>query len=185
MLREQLEKYEPCNEQENRDKCMMLHIMDICSDYLFRTNEIAHFTASAWIVNQDRSKVLLIYHNIYNSWTWTGGHADGEENLLQTALREAEEETGLQNLKAVSDDIFSIEIIPVSGHVKRGRYVSSHLHLNVTYLVQADENEIPRVKEDENSDIGWFEPERLELLSDEKWMKEIVYAKLQSKLEGR
>ena len=58
------------------------------------------------------------------------------------------------------------------------------MHLNVTYLVQADENEIPRIKEDENSDIGWFEPQKLDSLSDEKWMKEVVYAKLQSKLKG-
>ncbi len=185
MLREQLEKYIPYNEQEERDRQIMLRIMDTCDDYLLRSNETAHFTASAWIVNRSRNRVLLIHHNIYNSWTWTGGHADGEENLLQAALREAEEETGLRNLTPASGDIFSIEIIPVNGHIKRGRYVSSHLHLNVTYLVQADENEALRIKEDENSDAGWFEPGRLDVLSDEKWMKEIVYAKLQSKLEGR
>lgn len=184
MLREQIEKYIPFNEQEMRDRQVMLRIMDSCDDYLLRSNEIAHFTASAWIVNRSRSKVLLVYHNIYNSWTWTGGHADGEENLLQTALREVREETGLNSIKPVSKEIFSIEIIPVSGHIKSGRYVSSHLHLNVTYLVQADENEITRIKEDENSDIGWFEPEKLDSLSDEKWMKEVVYAKLQSKLKG-
>lgn len=184
MLREQIEKYIPFNEQEMRDRQIMLRIMDSCDDYLLRSNETAHFTASAWIVNRSRSKVLLVYHNIYNSWTWTGGHADGEENLLQTALREVREETGLNSIKPVSKEIFSIEIIPVSGHIKSGRYVSSHLHLNVTYLVQADESEIPRIKEDENSDIGWFEPEKLDSLSDEKWMKEVVYAKLQSKLKG-
>ena len=165
MLREQIEKYIPFNEQEMRDRQIMLQFMDSCGDYLLRSNETAHFTASAWIVNRSRSRVLLIYHNIYGSWTWTGGHADGEENLLQTALREAQEETGLNSIKPVSREIFSIEIIPVSGHIKSGRYVSSHLHLNVTYLVQADENETPRIKEDENSDIGWFEPEKLDSLS--------------------
>lgn len=184
MLREQIEKYIPFNEQETRDRQIMLQFMDSCGDYLFRSNETAHFTASAWIVNRSRSKVLLVYHNIYDSWTWAGGHADGEENLLQAALREVQEETGLNSIKPVSKEIFSIEIIPVSGHIKSGRYVSSHLHLNVTYLVQADENETPRIKEDENSDIGWFEPEKLDSLSDEKWMKEVVYAKLQSKLKG-
>ncbi len=183
MLREQLEKYVPYNEQELRDRNVMLQIMDTCDDYLFRSNEIAHFTASAWIVNNNRSKVLLIHHNIYNSWTWTGGHADGEENLLQTALREASEETGLRDLKAIDDDIFSLEIIPVSGHIKRGRYVSSHLHFNITYLIEADEEEILRIKADENSDVGWFKPEEINSLSDEKWMKEVVYAKLQNKLE--
>ncbi len=184
MLREQIEKYIPFNEQEMRDRQIMLHIIGSCDDYLLRSNETAHFTASAWVVNHDRSKVLLIHHNIYNAWTWTGGHADGEEDLLQTALREVREETGLANIKPVNRDIFSIEIITVDGHIKSGSYVSSHLHLNVTYLVQADENEIPRIKEDENSAIGWFEPEKLDMLSDEKWMKELVYAKLQDKLKG-
>ena len=184
MLREHITDYEPYNEQEMRDRQIMLHIIDSCDDYLLRSNETAHFTASAWVVNHDRSKVLLIHHNIYNAWTWTGGHADGEEDLLQTALREVREETGLANIKPVNRDIFSIEIITVDGHIKSGSYVSSHLHLNVTYLVQADENEKPRIKEDENSDIGWFEPQKLDSLSDEKWMKEVVYAKLQSKLKG-
>ena len=118
MLREQIEKYIPFNEQEMRDRQIMLQFMDSCGDYLLRSNETAHFTASAWIVNRSRSRVLLIYHNIYGSWTWTGGHADGEENLLQTALREAQEETGLNSIKPVSREIFSIEIIPVSGHIK-------------------------------------------------------------------
>ena len=120
MLREQIEKYIPFNEQEMRDRQIMLHIIDSCDDYLLRSNETAHFTASAWVVNHDRSKVLLIHHNIYNAWTWTGGHADGEDNLLQTALREVREETGLNNIKPVSKGIFSIEIIPVSGHIKSG-----------------------------------------------------------------
>ena len=94
------------------------------------------------------------------------------------------EETGLANIKPVNRDIFSIEIITVDGHIKSGRYVSSHLHLNVTYLIEADEDEALHIKEDENSAIVWFEPEKLDMLSDEKWMKELVYAKLQNKLKG-
>mgnify|MGYP002237558723 CR=1 FL=1 len=52
-------------------------------------------TASAWVVNKDRSKVLMIYHNIYNSWSWLGGHADGETDLLAVAIREVREEAAL------------------------------------------------------------------------------------------
>ena len=143
-----------------------------------------HFTASGFIFNPEKTKTLMVFHNIYQSWAWTGGHADGEEDLLQTALREVREETGLANIKPVNRDIFSIEIITVDGHIKSGRYVSSHLHLNVTYLIEADEDEALHIKADENSDIGWFEPQKLDSLSDEKWMKEVVYAKLQSKLKG-
>ena len=56
-------------------------------DVLVRDNEIAHITSSGFIVNKLRTKVLMIHHNIYNSWGWTGGHADGDEDLLYVAMK--------------------------------------------------------------------------------------------------
>ncbi len=90
------------------------------------------------VVNKDRSKVLMVYHNIYNSWSWMGGHADGETDLLSVAIREVKEEAGISNVRPVSEEIFSLESLTVDGHVKKGNYVSSHLHLNITYLLEAD-----------------------------------------------
>lgn len=96
-------------------------------------------TASSWLLNATHDKVLMIYHNIYHSWAWTGGHADGDRDLLAVAKREAMEETGVTEIRAISEDIFSLEILTVDGHEKRGVYVPSHLHLNVSYLLEADE----------------------------------------------
>ena len=73
-LIEQIKKYIPYNEQEEKDKELMLKYIDTFKDVLTRENEICHFTASSWIVNKEKTKVLMIYHNIYNSWAWTGGH---------------------------------------------------------------------------------------------------------------
>ena len=98
----------------------------------------------------------MAYHNIYNSWSWIGGHADGEENLAEVALRELQEETGVKNARLVSDEIFSIETLTVDGHIKKGAYVPCHLHFNVTYLAEADETEALIVKEDENQAVKWF-----------------------------
>ena len=81
----------------------------------------------------------MAHHNIYRVWAWTGGHADGESDLLSVALREAREETGVTHLLPLSADIMSLDILPVWGHVKRGRYVTAHQHLNVSYLLVADE----------------------------------------------
>ena len=94
-IREAIENYCPCCEQEARDKAVILSFIDSNSDAFERSNLIAHMTASAWVVNPARDKVLMVYHNIYDSWSWTGGHADGERDLLSVAVREVREETGL------------------------------------------------------------------------------------------
>lgn len=173
-----IEDYIPKCEQEEQDKSLMLNYLAKNVDVLCRTNTVAHFTASAWIVNKDRTKVLMIYHNIFDSWSWTGGHADGEEDLLSVALREVTEETGIKSAVPVYEDIFSLEVLTVDGHVKNGRYVSSHLHLNVSYLVEADDKEALRIKPDENKGVKWFTlGEAMDAVS-EKWMKEWIYNKL-------
>ena len=74
--RKRIENYPPFNEQEERDKTLILDWIQKNENAFLRENEVAHITASAWVVNKDRSKVLMVYHNIYNSWSWLGGHAD-------------------------------------------------------------------------------------------------------------
>ena len=182
--KEQLEKYVPYNEQEEKDKETMLKYISMFDNILTRDNEFGHFTASSWVVNKERTKVLMIYHNIYKSWSWTGGHADGDTDLLYTAIREAKKETGITNVRPIMEDIFSLEIVPVSGHVKRGKYVSSHVHLNLTYLLEADENEKLFVKEDENSGVKWIDIDEVKNVSVETWLIENVYNKLNSKLSN-
>ena len=184
-LREKIEKYVPYNEQEEKDKNTILKYMYTFEDTIKINNEFGHFPASAWVVNKERTKVLMIYHNIYKSWAWTGGHADGESDLLSVAVREVKEETGVENVKVLDDDIFSLEIVCVNGHVKRGKYVSSHVHLNVTYLLEVDENEILRTKEDENSGVKWVPIDEVEVVSNERWVKEKVYRKLKEKLKEK
>ena len=181
-LTEQIRSYQPMNEQEERDKEQILHCLETEKDIFTRENRLAHMTASAWIVNPERTKVLMAYHNIYHSWSWLGGHADGETDLLKVALKEAREESGIYHVKPVSEKIYSLEVLTVDGHVKRGEYVSSHLHLNVTYLLQAEETDVLHIKEDENSNVGWFSLEDAVAASTEPWFQEHIYRKLNEKL---
>ena len=181
-LTEQIRSYQPMNEQEERDKELILHCLETEKNIFTRQNRLAHMTASAWIVDPERTKVLMAYHNIYHSWSWLGGHADGETDLLKVALKEAREESGIYHVKPVSEQIYSLEVLTVDGHVKRGEYVSSHLHLNVTYLLQAEETDVLHIKEDENSNVGWFSLEDAVAASTEPWFQEHIYRKLNEKL---
>ena len=174
---EAIERFVPQCEQEERDKELMLHFLRTNPDAYLRSNTMAHMTASSWVISPDGKHIVMVYHNIYQSWAWTGGHADGDHDLLSVAVREAQEETGLEHLRPVGDGILSLECLTVDGHVKRGRYVSSHLHLNVTYLLRAEETAV-REKPDENSGVGWFTPEEALAASSEPWMVEHVYRKL-------
>lgn len=175
---EAIRTYVPKNEQEFRDREFFLRFAERNPDCLTRGNDIAHFTASSWIVNQDRSKVLMVWHNIYKSWSWTGGHADGESDMAAVALREAREETGADHAVLVSPRLLSLESLTVDGHVKRGEYLHSHLHLNLTYLISVDDTEPIRIKPDENSGVRWFTPEDALAACSEPWMVERVYRKL-------
>jgi ADP-ribose pyrophosphatase YjhB (NUDIX family) len=125
----------------------------------------------------------MAYHNLYQSWAWLGGHADGERDLSLVALREVCEESGVSAARLAYPHIISCEILTVDGHVKRGQYVSSHLHLNVTYLVEADPRVAVRAKPDENSRVGWMTPREALARSTEPWFVENVYSKLVRRAE--
>ena len=182
-LLEELEAYRPWNDQEERDRAELLRRLRSGEALYTRDNAAGHLTASAWVVSPDLTQVLMAYHNLYDSWSWQGGHADGDRDLLAVSMREVREESGLTAVRPVSPHIYSLEILTVDGHEKRGAYVSSHLHLNVTYLLEADEHGQLRVKEDENSGVAWFAPGDAVLASTEPWMRERIYMKLNAKMK--
>ena len=155
-------RFSPGDGREEREKAMMLDLVAQYGDrILSRENDFAHMTASSIIVSRDRKRTLMAFHKIYNSWAWTGGHADGESDFEAIARREAQEETGIVNLRRLGDGPASLEILPVWAHVKRGKHVGSHLHLNISYLFEADENLPLRIAQDENSAVGWIEVDSL------------------------
>lgn len=177
----EIEKYLPYNNQEAADKEAILYAIRNCDNLLTRENPLAHITSSGYIVNKDRTKVLMIYHNIYNSWSWTGGHADGDEDLLYVAIKEAKEETGIKNIKEISEKIFSLDVLPVPAHIKKEKNIASHLHLSVAYLLEADENDELTIKEDENSGVKWIPINEVSKYSTEEDMIKL-YEKFNEKI---
>ncbi len=160
-LKEVIENYIPCDEQEEKDKEQMLIFIDTFDDVLTRDNVIGHFCAAAFVINKERNKMAATYHIITDGWTYPGGHADGEEDLLSVALREAQEETGLK-AKVLKKEPFLISSNPVEAHIKRGKFVSSHLHFDVVYLMEADENAPLEYREDESKGVKWIPFDEIE-----------------------
>ena len=181
-----LQSYRPSCKQEEQDRRVMLEYTKHFDNVLERENHFGHFTASPWIINEDGSRVLLIYHRIYDSWGWCGGHCDGDENFHEVAIREGREETGLDSIRFWREpaEIFSLEILPVPPHVRRGEFVSSHVHLNLTFLCVADEKEPLHHREEEAKGAMLVPAEKISTYIS-PWDRDMipVYEKLTEKAE--
>ena len=151
----QIIDFQPSCEQEERDQALILDLCLSSGDVLTRKNRAYHLTSSGLILNEARDRMLMVHHNIYRTWTWTGGHADGDCDLVAIALKEAEEETGAKHFSLLSNRMASLDIIPVYGHIKKGQYVSAHLHLNAAYLLEVSDKDPLSVRPDENSAVSW------------------------------
>ena len=163
MYKKQIEDFESFNIQEETDKKVILEYIDLIGDgILDRSSKLAHLTSSGFIMNKELTKTLMIHHNIYDAWGWTGGHVDGDRDMLEVAIKEAIEETGISRIAPLTVDMITLDIIPVPAHIKRGEYVNVHLHLNASYVLIASEDEVLTIKEDENSGVKWIPLEDLE-----------------------
>ena len=131
-VRRIVESYVPRSDREAADRRQILAYTADGRDALTRDDTVAHFTASAWVTDPAREHVLMAYHNIYGTWAWLGGHADGQGDLAAVARREAREETGIEMLKLLDDAPVSLEVLNVSAHIKNSEIVSPHLHFNLT-----------------------------------------------------
>lgn len=153
-----LRNYQPYDEFEEVDRQAVLQLVEAFGDEAYRReNLVGHISSSCWIVNKANDKVLMCFHNIYQDWSWLGGHADGDKDLLNVALKEAAEESGLKNLRVVSQEPIDVCVCNVGHHIKRGKAVSRHCHYNLTYLLEADENEPLKMRPEENSVLKWIE----------------------------
>lgn len=155
-LIQRVNHYQVLDEIDKRIKNNILDFLNRYNNPLSRDNPVGHITVSAWIINEDHSKVLMINHNLFHSWGYIGGHLDDNPNIIEVIKREIKEETGLSNYKLVSDDILNMEINAVQRHIKNNKLVLSHLHFDIEYLFMANESDKIRIKEDENSGVRWI-----------------------------
>ena len=178
---EKLKKYVPFNSQEEGDKNYFIK-SEQKGQILTRENENCHLTASAFIINKKHNKVLSVFHNIYNSWSLPGGHADGIDDMLFVAKKEVVEETGIKNFELLKKTPISIDSLTTDSHFKNNKFVPAHIHLNICFLFEADENQKLSVKPDENKSVKWMSFEELISGAWEPQMKK-VYKKITEKID--
>jgi len=176
-----IKQYKPVDEQEQIDQRLIISYNDMFDDLLTRNNGVCHFTSSGFILNTTRSKVLMVQHNIFNTYSLVGGHLDGDADCLRVAHNEILEETSLTQVDILSPNIISLDILPVIGHYKRSTYVNPHLHLSICYLFIAEEQSALRPKHDENSAVAWLPLHSLSTYIDEAHMLR-VYDKIKEKV---
>lgn len=177
-----VQNYIPYNEQEEKDKALILQQLS-ADNILTRKNHLAHLTVSAWIVSPDYQKVLMAYHNIYQSYAWLGGHLDGNADIVSVIKKEIQEESGLSEFQLIENQLFSLEVLTVDGHVKNGEYISSHLHLNLTFLCIANTDLPIHIRPSENSQIAWLEADKINQSVSEVWFMKHIYQKLIDKVK--
>lgn len=167
--KEEIEAYIPFDEIQLANKKKILKIIDENDRILYRDSWDIHFSSSGFIMDETLEYCLMAYHNIYQTFAWTGGHNDGDEDMLQVAMREAREETGIQRILKYSP-LLRLDILPVEAHMKRGKAVKAHFHINGTYLLIADKREDIHIKPDENSAVQWIGVDELDDYIKEKEM---------------
>jgi len=159
-----LAQYLPISAQEEKVKNDIEHFIKKHPDCFERSLAIGHITASGWLVNHDFSKIFLIHHKKLNIWIQPGGHCDGNPNVLEVAIKEAQEESGITNIIPLSEKIFDIDIHQIPANKKE----AAHYHYDIRFLLQAKDADDALVKNDESHEIQWFEPKDFNALPTKK-----------------
>ncbi len=142
--------YQPYDKDERDMYEMLVRFVENEDQCFERELRIGHITGSAWIVDRERSHVLLTHHRKLDRWLQLGGHADGEADVLAVALREAREESGLEAVTPLLDTPYDVDVHPIPARGDEPR----HLHYDVRWLLEAD-RATPLVVSSESKDLAW------------------------------
>ena len=162
-LKQLLTNYQPSDSSEIIAKKDMLIFLESYPDWFERSCMPGHFTASAWLLNQAGNKALLMYHAKLQLWVQLGGHCDGNFDPLQVALKEAQEESGIENIIAVSPEIFDLDIHKIPARKDE----LEHLHYDVRFLLQVASDE-QLMANHESEELVWFDRDKSKLPTSER-----------------
>ena len=155
-----LQQYNSKFNEEQEFRIQFLELLKSDRSY-HRDHLPGHITGSAWIIDETKQYTLLTHHAKLNKWLQTGGHADGDENVLNVALREAEEESGLKNFKLLQPTIFDLDI-----HlIPERKDFPQHFHYDIRFLFEASMKEQLIISE-ESHDLAWKKIDEIDVLTN-------------------
>lgn len=146
-----IERYIPLYQEEIDYKRYMLDFISNNPDCLLRSCTTGHFTSSSLLLNTDMTRICLMHHAKLKKWLQLGGHCDGDSDLLNVAIKEAQEESGITDISPVQTDIFDIDVHLIPENPKD----KSHYHLDVRFLLRANNDKL--IKNHESSDLMWVD----------------------------
>ncbi len=169
-----LNSYFPADQAEILFKNQMIDFINSYVDCFERSLKIGHITASCWLLNKDRSKALLMHHTKLDKWFQLGGHCDGDPDVLAVAIKEAQEESGIVDIKPVNQEIFDIDIHRIPANAKE----QEHDHYDVRFLLYVSSDE-DFVQNRESKELRWIGKNINELPTNspsvvrmfDKWLK--------------
>ena len=156
-LRKYLDRYPEEKPTIDRFKALLQH-----PEAFQRTHLPGHITGSSFIVSEDLTETVLVHHAKLNRWLQPGGHCDGDRDVVQTALREANEETGLKTLTLLHREIYDLDI----HRIPKRKDFPSHDHYDIRYVMKANVSE-PIVVSEESHDVKWIALKELERYNSE------------------
>ncbi|MBB4291996.1 8-oxo-dGTP pyrophosphatase MutT (NUDIX family) [Rhizobium leguminosarum] len=149
------------NERDYQNAVRTIDLLTSVREPFGRDPNFSHITASAWVMNESRSALILTHHKKLDTWLQVGGHCDGDPCPERVALKEANEETGLKSIRQMSTEPVDIDIHLVPANAKE----PAHYHYDVRYILLADENE-PLGMSDESNDLRWVRFSELDLFTN-------------------
>jgi 8-oxo-dGTP pyrophosphatase MutT (NUDIX family) len=153
-----LERYHPLDSNELIYKQQIIDVVQQNSDCFDRSRDLGHITASAWLIDKQGTHALLMHHRKLNNWFQLGGHCDGDSNVLSVAIKEAQEESGINHIVCVSDDIFDIDV-----HlIPKTATECAHYHYDIRFLLQVTSDEQVRIN-NESKELRWVGKHKLDL----------------------
>jgi 8-oxo-dGTP pyrophosphatase MutT (NUDIX family) len=158
-----LENYHPLIQEEQLAKERIIEFVTHYPDCFERSLEIGHITASSWLLNKDHTRVLLMHHAKLNLWVQLGGHCDGNPDVLEVAIKEAQEESGVMNIEPLLHGIFDIDVHLIPANSKE----KEHYHYDIRFLLHITSDE-DFVQNSESKELRWVGRNREELPANEQ-----------------